>query len=420
MIRSVGDFLARNLAVSSLEDAEAGQLELDARIEHRRLLIEDMKSCAQSRAALETAVQVLRRQNDSIRNETTNLTLTLIPREKDIISSLLLAKASATSDLERSNLEFKAVEKELSDATSATKLAESSASDIAKQCGEVNKKIISLQSSVTLLRSEQREAQHQVTVLTDELTRLRASLPALNARNDALLVEAEGLRGKRKSIEQSLVVTKQQLFDAKQAESSALLRIERARLQIAQDEEELRLITLSMLTAATTTKELVNRCEEAEEEEMRLSLWKKTITSGAPLSVAAPPSASVATSAQPSLAATTQPPLAAKTQLALGPCPLPLASPPTTEAIHKKRRLTIEKPSTPAGGGGEDSCSRVVSSPDIRGGRKTATLPETSEKSTIMPLSSFVMTTTSLTPPPPPIFSPLQDIDNIFGDGIFN
>ena len=327
MIRSVGDFLSRTFALSSLEDAEAGQQELDARVEHRRLLIEEMKSCMQSRAALETAIQVLRRQNDSVRNETSKISLSLLPREKEAIASLLLAKVTATSDLEQSNLAFTATEKELSEATSATKRAESSASELAKQCGEVNKKIISLQSSVTLLRSQQREAQHQVTVLTEELNRLSASLPALTSRNSSLTNEAEGLEGKRKKIEQSLVSMKQQLHEARQAESNALVRIEKSRLQISLDEEEVRLATAATLTAATTAKELLTRCEELEEEEVRLSLWKKTINTASMSSVAAAATAASAASAASAL----PPPIPSSSASPLPPPPPP---PPASSHLH--------------------------------------------------------------------------------------
>jgi hypothetical protein len=423
----------RTLALSSLEDAESGQSELNARLELRKIMLADLKRCVESRVALETAVQVLRRQNDSVRNETSQILLNRLPKEKESIAALIISKAAVMADLDRSKLAFIVAEKELTEATTATKLADEKCSLLAKQCGEINTKILSLQSSVALLRSGQRESSHQVSVLTDELGRLKTALPSLIARNTAISIEVETVEGKKQSIEQSLTLVRQQLVDAKQLEANLLARITQAQSNISRDEEALRIATTSTLTTTSATKMLQTRCEEIEEEEYRLSLWKTTtntvshsavghsevVNSAVGHSAVGHSTVGHSTVAHSTIGHSAKAHSVVETHSQSGG---------GDGGGNKKRKLTLERPSTPAGGG-EDSCAKETSPTLIETLIEKFSSPEVSISDqrlikakittvAVLDQKRSNKVTTLTTPPHAP--KPLSDIDNIFGDDLWS
>ena len=418
----------RTLALSSLEDAESGQSELNARLELRKIMLADLKRCVESRVALETAVQVLRRQNDSVRNETSQILLNRLPKEKESIAALIISKAAVMADLDRSKLAFIVAEKELTEATTATKLADEKCSLLAKQCEEINAKILSLQSSVALLRSGQRESSHQVSVLTDELGRLKTALPSLIARNTAISIEVETVEGKKQSLEQSLTLVRQQLVDAKQLESSLLARITQAQSNISRDEEALRIATTSTLTTTSATKMLQTRCEEIEEEEYRLSLWKTTTNTVSHSAVGHSEVVNSAVGHSTVGHSTVAHSTIGHSAKAHSVVETHTQSGGGDGGGNKKRKLTLERPSTPAGGG-EDSCSKETSPTLIETLIEKFSSPEVSISDqrlikakitsvAVLDQKGSNKVTTLTTPPHAP--KPLSDIDNIFGDDLWS
>jgi hypothetical protein len=409
----------RTLALSSLEDAESGQCELNARLELRKIMLNDLKRCVESRVALETAVQVLRRQNDSVRNETSQILLNRLPKEKESIAALIISKAAATADLDRSNLALITAEKELTEATTATKLADEKCSLLAKECGEINAKILSLQSSVALLRSGQRESSHQVSVLTDELGRLETALPSLIARNTAISIEVETVEGNKQSLQQSLTLVRQQLVDAKQLEASLLARITQAQSNISRDEEALRIATTSTLTTTSATKMLQSRCEEIEEEEHRLSLWKTTTDTVLHSAVGHSKDVN-STVGHLTVAQSVNAHSAVETNTQSGGG--------GDGGGNKKRKLTLERPSTPAGGG-EDSCSNETSQNLLETLIEKFSSPEVSisdqrlikaKLTTVAVIDQKGSNKVTALTTPPHAPKPLSDIDNIFGDDLWS
>jgi hypothetical protein len=254
-------------------------------------------------------------------------------------------------------------------------------------------------------------------VLTDELGRLKTALPSLIARNTAISIEVETVESKKQSLEQSLTLVRQQLVDAKQLEANLLARITQAQSNISRDEEALRIATTSTLTTTSATKMLQSRCEEIEEEEHRLSLWKTTTDTVLHSAVGHSKDVN-STVGHLTVAQSVNAHSAVETNTQSG----------GGGGGNKKRKLTLERPSTPAGGG-EDSCSKETSQTLLETLIEKFSSPEVSISDqrlikakittvAVLDQKGSNKVTTLTTPPHAP--KPLSDIDNIFGDDLWS